>query len=140
MSIDLAADARAPGEGSSDRRPLSSLYRAAATGLGGSMTVVSAGSGAIADVIWRLRGLGLATPANGRGAATERAPSRGRAEVEHSSSEYPGRRSTGGNRRNWGKDGIPDQPLGSHDTFPARGHRSLPLDRVVTSVGCWRTS
>jgi hypothetical protein len=27
MANDLAADARAPGEGSSDRRPLSSLYR-----------------------------------------------------------------------------------------------------------------
>ena len=103
----------------------------AVSGLGGSMTVVSAGSGAIADVIWRLRDLRLAEPANGRGAATERAPSRGRGGAEQgfvpSIRGGGARAATGGTR---GRDGIPDQRLGSHDTFPARGRRSLPPDGV----------
>ena len=37
------------------------------------------------------------------------------------------RAATGGTR---GRDGIPDQQLGSRDTFPVRGRRSLPPDGV----------
>ncbi|MFY9654537.1 MAG: hypothetical protein WAK38_31715, partial [Trebonia sp.] len=103
----------------------------AVSGLGGSMTVVSAGSGAIADVIWRLRGLRLAEPANGRGAVTERAPSRGRSGAEQGFvpdiRDSGARAATGGTR---GRDGTPDHQLGSRDTFPARGRRSLPPDGV----------
>jgi hypothetical protein len=114
---------------------LSAGSTTAATGpSGGSMTAVTGlrgGSMTVAGVIWRLRGLRLAAPANGRGAATERAPSRGRSEAEQGF--VPGIRgggapaATGGTR---GRDGTPDQQLGSNDTFPARGHRSLPPDGV----------
>ena len=96
-----------------------------------SMTGSARAVGRSRAVIGRLRGLRLAVPANGRGAATERAPSRGRGGAEQGF--VPGirgggaRAATGGTR---GRDGIPDQRLGSHDTFPARGRRSLPPDGV----------
>jgi hypothetical protein len=105
----------------------------AVTGLRGSMTVAGdlCGSLTIAGVIWRLRGLRLVEPTNGRGAVTERAPSRGRSGAEQGFvPDIRGggaRAATGGTQ---GRDGTPDHQLGSHDTFPARGRRSLPPDGV----------
>ena len=106
-----------------------------ATGLSaGSTTAVRGlrgGSMTVAGVIWRLPGLRRAEPANGRGAATERAPSPGRSAAEQGFvPDIRGggaRAATAGTR---GRDGTPERPLGSHDTFPAGGHRSLPPDGV----------
>ena len=106
--------------------------RTAMTGLpGSSMTVVSgprsgpttrvsAGSGAVAGAVsGRLRGVPLAVPADGRGAATERALSRGRAGAEQGivlgMRGGGARAATGGTR---GRDGIPDLQSGSRGTFP----------------------
>jgi hypothetical protein len=74
------------------------------------MTRVSAGSGAVAGAgSGRLRGVPLAVPADGRGAATERALSRGRAGAEQGivldMRGGGARAATGGTRD---RDGIPD--------------------------------
>ena len=84
------------------------------------MTRVSAGSGAVAGAgNGRLRGVPLAVPADGRGAATERALSRGRAGAEQGivlDMRGGGARAATGETR--GRDGIPDLQSGSRDTFP----------------------
>jgi hypothetical protein len=87
----------------------------------GPMTRDSAGSGAVAGAgSGRLRGVPLAVPADGRGAATERALSRGRAGAEQGivlgMRGGGARAATGGTR---GRDGIPDLQSDSRDTFPA---------------------
>ena len=87
---------------------------------GSSMTAVSAGRGAVAGAgSGRLRGVPLAVPAGGRGAATERALSRGHAGAEQGfvldMRGGGARAETGGTRR---RDGIPDLQSGSRGTFP----------------------
>ena len=80
----------------------------------GSMSRGSAGAGS-----GRLRDVPLAAPADGRGAATERALSRGRAGAEQGivlgMRGGGARAATGGTR---GRDGIPDLQSGNRDTFP----------------------
>ena len=93
----------------------------AASGLGGgSMTEGSAGSGTVAGVVsGRPRGVRLAGPADGRGAATARVRSRGRDGAEQGF--VPGLRGGGAPAATSGtldRDGTPDPSPDSHDTFP----------------------